>query len=139
MPDAGDEKGKKQISIGAERATLVSSEWNINVIPEPGGETDVPARPEIAETGGEVGIVEVQNQIEAHELRQAARHVGVAAEVEENPPGQRERRHHQSGRAKSLGIIVPAFDGKREIVGQREFLEQADEEERRAVGEILKA
>src|SRR5438034_7077721 len=91
VPDGGEEEREKQISIGLERAVFVSAERDIDVIPEPGREADVPARPEIAETGGEVGIVEVQDQIEAHELRHAAGHVGVAAEVEVYLPGESER------------------------------------------------
>src|SRR5437660_2550026 len=59
VPDAGDEEGEKQISISLERAVFVSAERNIDVIPEPGGDADVPARPEIAKTSGEIRIVEV--------------------------------------------------------------------------------
>src|SRR5439155_1224768 len=84
VPDAGDEKGQKQIPVHVESPVFVSSERNIDVVPEPGGKADVPARPEIAQPGGEVGIVEVQNQMETHELRDAAGHVRVTAEVEEN-------------------------------------------------------
>src|SRR6266511_4757026 len=122
-----------------ERAVFVSSERDIDVIPEPGGQADVPARPEVAQAGGQVGIVEIQNQIKTHELRQAAGHVGVAAEVEENLPGEREGRQHQCRRAESPGIVIHALDIKREVVGQGEFLEQPNEKQRRAIGEIPEA
>src|SRR2546430_12818340 len=84
VPDAGNEEGQKQIPVHVEGAVFVSSERNIDIVPEPGRKADVPARPEIAQPGGEVGIVEVQNQMKAHELGDAAGHVRVAAEVEES-------------------------------------------------------
>ena len=45
-----------------------------------------------------------------------------------------ERRAHPAP-----GVVVDAFDVEREVIGQRQFLEQADQEKRKAVGEILQA
>src|SRR5439155_12525758 len=70
-------------------------------------------------------------------LRDDERHVGVAAEVEEDLPRESKRRGEQFGGIKLPGIVIDALNVKREIVRQREFFEQADEKEREAVGEIL--
>src|SRR5207248_1305834 len=124
VPDAGDEEGQKQVAIHVERAVFVSAERNINVVPEPGGKADVPARPEIPQSGGEVGIVEVQNQMKAHELRDAAGHIRVTAEVEENLPAKGGGGQDQRRRAVRLRVVIDAFDIERKVIGKRQFLEQ---------------
>ena len=60
---------------------LVPAQRNVDVVAQPGGEADVPAPPELADVGGEVGKPEVQHQLEAEPARRAARDVGVAGEV----------------------------------------------------------
>src|SRR6185369_5019022 len=87
----------------------------------------------------EIRIVEIQNEIEPQELRHAAGHVRVTAEVEENLPAEGDGREHQCRGAERLGIVIDALDVKREIVGERQFLEQPDQKERRAIGEVLQA
>src|SRR6185312_16748255 len=52
VPDARDQERDEQIAIGEERAAAASAERDVNVIAEPGGEADVPARPEFAQPGG---------------------------------------------------------------------------------------
>ena len=62
-------------------------------------------------------------------LRHAAGHVGVAAEVEEDLPGEGERRQDQRRGAETAGVVVDAIHVDAEVIGQGDFLEQADEEE----------
>src|SRR6185437_14628978 len=137
VPDAGNEKGDEQIPAGVKGPATVPAEGNIDVVAEPGGQADVPARPEFAQAGGEVGIVEVQDEMEAHQLRHAASHVRVAAEVEKDLPPEGDGCEHQRRRAERLRIFIDPLDVERKEVGQRQFLEQPDQKERRAVGEVL--
>ena len=53
----------------------------VHVIPEPGGQGDVPPPPELGDRPGDVGVVEVLQEVEAEHLAQADGHVGVAGEV----------------------------------------------------------
>ncbi len=48
VPDAGDHHGEKHIAVGGKRAVAVAAQREINVVLEPGGQADVPARPEVA-------------------------------------------------------------------------------------------
>src|SRR4051812_3605036 len=99
----------------------------------------MPAAPKIAQAGGEIGIVEIEDEAKTHDLRETASHVGVAAEVEKDLPREGERGEGERRRRLCGGIFVNTFDVKREIVGEREFLEEADDEERGAIGEVLQA
>ena len=78
-------------------------------------------------------------RLKAHHFRHAAGHVGVAAEIEEDLPGEGERRQDQRRGAENAGIVVDAIHVEREIIGQRQFLEQADQEERKPVGEVVQS
>ena len=66
----------------------------------------MPARPEVAEAGGEVGIVEVEDQIEPENLRYASCHVSVAAEIKKDLPGKSEGCEHEGRCAVCFWIIV---------------------------------
>ena len=91
MPDAGDHHGQEHVPIRAPRTAPAPAQREIEIVLEPGGETDVPAVPEIAQAGGGVRIVEVQHQPKAHELGDAAGHVGVTTEIEVDLPAERHR------------------------------------------------
>src|ERR1041385_4370343 len=97
----------------------------------------MPARPEIAKTCCQIRIVEVQHQVEPHYFGYTAGHVGIAAEVEKYLPGKRECRRNQLRGSELPRVVINAFDVKRKIVGQRQFLEQADQKERKAVRQVL--
>src|ERR1035437_1846330 len=81
--------------------------------------------------------MEAQDQVETHWRRAAAGHVGVAAEVEEYLPAERNRCQNEGRRAKRLRIVVNPLHVKGKVVGQRQLLEEADEKKRGAVGEVL--
>src|ERR1035437_2822452 len=139
MPDAGNKEGEEEIAISGEGSAPVPAQRDVNVIPEPGGKADMPAGPEITQAGGEVGIVEVQDQVEAHDLGHAARHVRVTAEIKEYLPAKSHGAEEQRRRAEGPGVVIYPLDVERQVVGQRELFEEADQEKRSAIGEILQA
>ena len=47
MPQACYEHGDQKISHHGGASTAIATQWNVEVIPEPRGKTDVPASPEI--------------------------------------------------------------------------------------------
>src|SRR5205085_1937362 len=104
-----------------------------------GGKTYVPARPKISQSSRQIGIVEIQNEIEPEHLGNAARHVRVPAEIEEYLPTEGKRGHDQSWRIERFRTLVNAIDIKREVVGDRQFLKKADQKERGAIGKVLQA
>src|SRR5262249_16894335 len=98
---------------------------------------DVPASPELTEAGGQVRVIEVENQIETHEAGDAARHVRVAAEIEKDLPAKCDRCQDERRRSERTRVVVNPLDLKREVICQRHFLEQPEQEQRSAIGEVL--
>ena len=127
----------EHVDIGAELAVPAAAQREVEVILEPRGQADVPAVPEIAQARGRVGVVEVQHHPEAHQQGDAAGHVGVAAEVEVDLPAERHRRQEQRRRLEQARVAVDLVDVLGQVVGQRHLLEEADEEQRQAVGDVL--
>ena len=106
VPNARHEERDEQVAVRVQRAVAAAAQGDVDVIAEPGGKADVPPRPEIAQPAGQVGIVEIQDQVEAHHSGQAAGHVGVAAEIEEDLPGKGEGGRYQRRGGVGLGVVV---------------------------------
>ena len=128
VPDAGNEKSNEKISIRAQQAAAVSAQRDIDVIPEPTRETDVPARPEFTQASRQIGVVEIKDEIEPHQLGDSPGHVGVAAEIEKYLPSEGDRSSQQSRGAKRFWIVVDTLHIKGEVIRQRQFLEQTHQE-----------
>ena len=55
--------------------------WNIHIIAEPGRKADVPAAPEILDTGGKIRLSEIIHQTDTKHLRCTDRDMAVTAEI----------------------------------------------------------
>src|SRR5437867_740217 len=81
VPKAAEHHRQEQVAIGLDAPPAVAAERDVEVIAEPGRQRDVPAKPEVAGVQREVRQLEIYHELESHELRNAARDVGVAREV----------------------------------------------------------
>src|SRR5262245_17501523 len=81
MPQTAQQHRQHQVDVGPQCAAAVPAQRDIQIIAQPGGETNVPAPPKIAWVGGEIGLPEVDHQIEAHQLGQTQGDVAVAGEI----------------------------------------------------------
>src|SRR5438093_684354 len=106
VPDAGDHHGQEHVAIGAPRAAAAATQREIEIILEPGGQADVPAIPEITQTGGSIWIVEVEHEAKTHELGNAASHIRVAAEIEVYLPAECDGRQDQRRRLELTGSAI---------------------------------
>ena len=65
--------------LGLRDAT--AAQGDVDIIPEPSRQADVPPAPELGDVATEVGYVEVAHQLDPEELRRSDGDVGVAREV----------------------------------------------------------
>ena len=133
VPDAGEHPDDHQVPGQLDLGAAAAAQGNIDVVPEPGAEGDVPAPPELGDAPGDIGVIEIDHKVKAQHGPQAPGHIGVAAEVEVRSAGRRPECRTQAARvpaaAGSGGGLVPQ---QGELVGQQNLFGQTD-------GELLDA
>lgn len=130
VPKPTDEHREHEISIGFASALTISSQWNVEVIAEPGRKGDVPAVPEVGGVLGEVRTAEVRHETNAEPSRDAAGNKGIAREIAVDLEGE------GVDPGKSIGAAdlferreEDAIGDKGEVVGEGDFQKQSDEDE----------
>ena len=81
MPQAAEQHGGQQIDVGAHLALTVSAEGDVHIIAYPRRQRDVPAVPEFAYAGAQIGRAEVVGEVKAQQQGQTDGHIAVATEV----------------------------------------------------------
>lgn len=82
MPEPAEEKHQELVQGLAQRALPPAAQGDVEVVPEPERERDVPAPPEVRYAHGGIGVLEVLGAAEAQRPAQAQGHVAVTGEVE---------------------------------------------------------
>ena len=97
VPDAGggpDEEHVKHLPRGA---LAVAAQRNVDVIPEPAGQGNVPSPPELRNAGRNIRQIKVGGTVKAHQGSEAVAHLAVPGKVKvqlqrvgnDAQPGQR--------------------------------------------------
>ena len=139
VPQPRAEEHDALVHLGAQLALAVASQGNVQVIPEPGGQADVPPPPELLDGGADVGVVEVFQKLEAEHAPQADGHVAVAGEVEVDLQAVAQRPQPGHPDVQLLG-----GGGKHQVrhaaggVGQKQLLPQAQHKPAHTVGGELR-
>ena len=81
MPEAGTEPDDENIPHRPPVPLPAAAQGDIQVLPEPGGQGDVPPPPELRDGGGSIGIVKVLREVEAQHLTHADGHIGIAGKI----------------------------------------------------------
>src|SRR5438093_10004681 len=81
VPEATQQHRHHEIAIGPPRPAAVAAEGDVEVVPQPARQRDVPSRPELAEAARKVRAIEVDPEIETEDSRQADGDVRVAGEI----------------------------------------------------------
>src|SRR5437588_6042590 len=89
MPKTSQNHGNYKVSRGFPPAAGTASQWNVQVIAEPGAQTDVPAPPKLLQAMRQIGLPEVDHEMEAQQLGATSRNIAVATEVAIDLPGKR--------------------------------------------------
>src|SRR5271170_3703492 len=100
MPQAAEQHGQQEVAIGLAFSVSIPAQWNVQIIAEPGAQTDVPAPPEILNAVGQVRLAEIHHKMKAHELGASPGNAAVTAEVAINLPSEGIRSQRQHGEAR---------------------------------------
>ncbi len=128
VPQAREEENNHRIGDGARFAATASAERDIDIIDEPGIETDMPTAPEFAHIPAEIREKEIITEAESEEFGRAERHIAIAGEVAINLDGIEDGRKEQC--AGRIGrIIAPnGIDIHGAVIRNDYFFEQSPEE-----------
>ena len=75
MPQATDKEHDQGVADHFPTGTSASSQWEIDIIPEPGHQRDMPPAPELRDGARLIGEVEVAHQVDAKESCRTDGHV----------------------------------------------------------------
>jgi len=84
MPQASQDQHDEQVHMGASMPAPGVAKREVQVVPEPGRERDVPSPPVLPKRRRPIGLIEVVGEAEPEKLRHADRDVAVGAEVTED-------------------------------------------------------
>ena len=139
MPQAADQKGDHGVAVLPLSPLPVSPQWDVQVVPEPGGQGDVPPPPELGDAFGDIGVVEVGQELKTQHPSQAGGHVGVAGEVEIDLEG--EGQHPQPGpgnRQLRQGHGLVAVPQGPHVVGDEQLFSETNHKDLHAGGEFIR-
>ena len=94
MPHTAHRKDSQRVQRSAEASLAVPAQGNVDIFPEPAGEGDVPATPEVTNPLRQIGIFEIYGQPDPKHPGSAQGDIGVTGEIgvdlqgEENGGGQ---------------------------------------------------
>ena len=128
VPQAAQEHGQHQVQIGPTPAFAVAAQGDVEIIPQPGGQRDMPAPPEIPGADRQVGQAEVDRQVVTHHPGRADGHVGVAGEVAVYLDGEPHDGQPDRGRAKGGRVLEDGIHPKGDPVGDEDLLEEPQDE-----------
>ena len=125
MPEAGAEPDKEDIPHRPPCPLPAAAQGDVQILPEPCGQGNVPPPPELRHGGGGIGVVEVFREVKAQHLPHADGHVGIAGEVEIDLERVRDGADPRRDRCgvRHGGDVLP--DGPH-LVGDEHLLAQTD-------------
>ena len=136
MPEAGQQPDDEDVTDMLERADPVAAQRDVHIVPEEGAEGNMPPAPELRDTFGDIGIVEILEKAETENAAHADGHVGIAAEIEIDLEGVgncHEPAAPEGHIARGHQLIGDDAAG----VGQQHLLGKADEKSQEAFVHIL--
>jgi len=137
VPEAGQQPDDEDVADIFPEADPVAAQGNIHIIPEEAAQGNVPPAPEFCNAFGDVGVVEVFQELKAEDPAHTDGHIGIAAEIEVDLEGI--CHSHQPAACKGQCAIGQFIHHHTTGVGQKNLFGKADEEPHIAPVNILGA
>ena len=128
MPQAAQNHREHEIDVGACPALAIAAQGNIQIVPQPRRQRDVPSMPELGDAGGQVRSPEIGGQMIAQDPGGPDGHVGVTREIAIDLQAVGQHRQPRRDRAEGPRVVEDVIHEERDVVGDEDLLEQADRE-----------
>ena len=136
MPGTGEHPHHQNVENPASPAYPVAAQGNVNIVPEPAAKAHVPAAPEFRNAFGQIGILEILQEVEAENSAQTNGHIGITGKVKVNIQQERNGIHpvKQHGR---FSAFPENLDQQGKVVCQNHLFAQAHQEPAQTVGQVF--
>ena len=81
MPDTAGQEYRKLIQDRAQAPFPVPPQRNIEILPQPGRQRDMPSVPEFRDRTGSIGVLKVLPEMKSEHSAHPDRHIGISAEI----------------------------------------------------------
>ena len=127
VPQSAHQEDDERVTDNLRLRAAAAAQRNIHVIPEPGGQGNVPTPPEFGDIPAEIRDVEVPHQLDTEQLGCADGNIRIAGEVPVDLEGKKDGGQQQRAAALRLvgGKHLVHEDGA--VIGNDHLLEQAPE------------
>ena len=137
MPDTRQKPYDQEVEDLPRKALAVAAQRDIDILPEPSTERDVPAAPELGDTLTDIGVVEVFEELEAEHITKTARHIRITGKVEVDLEGIGE-----DARPRAQPAVLLTGDDDRlahgaHLVGDQHLFGETHTEDAHALGEVV--
>lgn len=134
MPETADQKSDKQVDAVPDPPSTTAAKRNINVVPKPGGEGDVPAAPKFFHGKGEVGAPKVRPKFYAKKCGAADGNIRIPGKVAVDLDGVHHRGNDKDQSHITVAVVVHLVDRHGKGIGDHQFLKIAPDHQFQTIG-----
>ena len=122
VPEAADQKGDKQVETVADPPGAAAAQRDVNIVPKPSGEGDVPTAPKFLYGKGEVRTPKVCRQLHAEQSGTADGNVRIAGKVAVDLDGIHHGGDDKDQSHIAAAVVVHLVDGHGKGIRDHQFL-----------------
>ena len=138
MPDAGGGPDDQQVQEEPGLGHPVSPQRNIEILPEPGSQRDVPPPPEFGDGLGDIRVVKVTHKFKAQHPPQPYSHIGITGKIKVDLERKGDDAQPCTCSGELLGrhglVSIPQHS---QVIGQEHLLGQSDYKDLHTRGKLL--
>ena len=113
----------------ADDTRTVPTQRNVEIVPQPTRQRNVPPAPKLGDVCGEIRLIEIPHQVDTKQPTQTSRNIRVSGEITVDLKREEIRRQEQLGPAAQAWILETYVHDRTKGVRQRHLLEIADEDQ----------
>lgn len=137
VPETADQKGEKEIQAVPPFGHPVAAKRNIDIIPKPGGQGNMPAAPEFPDGESQVGAFKICHQFDAKKPCAADGDVRVAGKVTVNFDGEHDRHDDKDKTDIAVRVVVDLVDHYSENVRDHQLFKITPGHQLEPVGRVF--
>src|ERR1700685_1992395 len=138
MPQSPDQHCGQKVAVGPPSAQAISAQGDIEIVPQPRAQADMPPAPEVLETSSQIGLAEIHHKMEAHQLRRAASDIAVACKIPVDLPCKSIASQQHDRRSCRAEVPIERRIGDQSaVVGDDALLKESKENQHQPIEKLV--